>query len=222
MSKLVRLACLVCLLSGVLATGLTACSFQREAGDEYVASIPAAGASPRAVVAAGAPSLKVMLPDMPTRLDTRRVALERSDGATDYYAEMRWPDFLPLVLQAALVRDLAASGRFSSVIADTSPLPTQNLLQTRVIDFAVQHAADGKYALVRLRYQVLHGEQAGAFDIVEGRSDLQAETPSGIRDALGRAYAQATAQLIEKVASQAVAAGKPKSDRKTAKATTKY
>lgn len=57
-------------------------------------------------------------PKANTELDTYRVALLRDGGKRDYFAGVRWADFLPSIIQSTMVESLQNSGRFESVTAD--------------------------------------------------------------------------------------------------------
>ena len=182
------------LLLALLLT--SACSFTREAGDAWIVSIPPIESDTFKPASTGAPSLKILLPSAPDQLDTRRVALHRDDGALDYYDGMRWGDFLPLMLQSIVTRDLGASGAVGAVVPDSSPLPARNQLQLQVLKFSIWHEPDGIKAIIQLGYQLTNRGMIRDSGVVEGTQMLESETQAGIRGGFAGAYHQTLLQLV--------------------------
>src|ERR1700754_75783 len=101
-------------LSSVLAVALAGCSNiigPPDAPPIYLlkAQLPPAQPGPRV-----AWQLTVDQPDAPDALDTMRIALVQSNMQMDYYANSRWPDRLPDLVQGALIEGFDSSNRVSA------------------------------------------------------------------------------------------------------------
>jgi len=87
-------------------------------------------------------NLVVAYPKVPDTLDTSRIALLDQTGRWDYFAGMRWADFLSGNIQSALIGSLTASGKFTSVSSDDTTNQLDRLrLGSKVNKFeAIYHA----------------------------------------------------------------------------------
>lgn len=82
-------------------------------------------------VAAPAPLPLVLVVSRPrtsATLDTDRIATMPSTNRFDYYADARWSETAPQMLQHALVDALTADGRFEAVLAAPARVPTEMML----------------------------------------------------------------------------------------------
>ena len=90
-------------------------------------------------------ALAIDIPDATDSIDTRRIALIKSDATMDYYANASWPDRLPLLVQTALVAGFEASGRVPSVSRTQNALHADYELGVEIRDCAAHYAsADDK------------------------------------------------------------------------------
>jgi cholesterol transport system auxiliary component len=90
-------------------------------------------------------ALAIDVPDASESIDTRRIALVKSDATLDYYANAAWPDRLPLLVQTALVAGFQASGRVPSVSRTQDALHADYELGIEIRDCAAHYAdADDK------------------------------------------------------------------------------
>ena len=132
---------------------LSACSFSRDGGySRQFALKPAHVASGQ--YRKGYQSLKVRLPSATPELDTDRIALVQFGGRQDYIANAKWADFLPVLVQSALVQSFAASGRYANVMADDTPTATRYVLATDIEHFEIQMASGVAPAIARIRLRV--------------------------------------------------------------------
>lgn len=133
---------------------LSACSFSRDGGYGRQFTLEPAP------VTAGtyrktSHSLRVKLPSVAPELDTDRIAIIQPDGRQDYIANAKWADFLPVVIQSALVRSFAASGRYGGgVTADDTSARAQYVLATEVEDFHIEMPKGSTPALAHIRLRV--------------------------------------------------------------------
>jgi cholesterol transport system auxiliary component len=133
------------LLTLALAATMTACSLgvPRDTGNaNRVALDPIT--PPGTCTGHGGGTLTVAYPQVPDALNTYRIALTDFDQRADYFAGMRWEDFLPDTIQAALVESLRRTGRYDAVRADRSVAVSRWRLESDVREFeAVYQYADG-------------------------------------------------------------------------------
>ena len=192
-------------LNLIFFLALSACSFQREAGDDWIMTLPGSEHPVDTVESApvGAAALKVNLPDAPSWLDSRRVAVRRPDGALDYYAGARWADMLALQLQGALVASLSQSGgpasRFSQVVADDVAAPTPYRLNVMISSFEVRHdAGQPPIATVAIGFAL----QRDLKDILGGTAAGQTPLAGETRADISRGFADAYRQMADDLAKQ--------------------
>lgn len=169
----------------------------------------ASGAAAAPAAVAGV--LRVPRPTVQPGLDSSRIALTRAGNELDYFADSRWGDSLPKVLEAFAAESLANSGQFATVIsaAPASVMGDFDLLLT-VRHFEAAYAAGAPEARVDFDCVLL----GGAPRQVLGRCDASAQVPAGenrlgpIVNALERAAQQAIADAAAQAAALARAVRK--------------
>src|SRR5438309_1783528 len=117
----------------ILLSDLAACSLtsRRDTGDAHrVFSAPLAG---DALCQALRGSLTIDYPQVPDTLATSRIALIDQNGRLDYFAGMRWADFLPGNIQSALIGSF--SGSFASVTSDDTITRSRFVLDSEIKAF---------------------------------------------------------------------------------------
>ena len=153
-------------------------------------------------------ALAVGRPRAPVSLDTERVAITGPASRFDYYSGIRWAEPAPLMLQHLLVQALADDGRFATVVAAPSRVPSEYLLEIELRQF--EAVSDGGHAapVVHVEMQVTlvdaqRGTRLGSFTAT---ASVAADSES--RAAVMAAFDAATQQVIASiVASTRNAAG---------------
>jgi cholesterol transport system auxiliary component len=124
--------------SGFLLTGCGGLDFgPKDSNDTIYVLDPATEAQ-----AGGRPlpwALAVDIPDASDAIDSRRIALIKSDATMDYYANAMWPDRLPMLVQTALVAGFEASGRVPSVSRAQDAVHADYELGTDIRDCAAHY-----------------------------------------------------------------------------------
>jgi cholesterol transport system auxiliary component len=88
-------------------------------------------------------ALTVARPRASTALETDRIAVVPGPSRFDYYADVRWAEPAPQMLQQNLVAALEASGRYVGVFAAPARVPAELLLDVELRHFeAVAASAD--------------------------------------------------------------------------------
>ncbi len=146
-------------------------------------------------------ALSVVLPDAPDSLDTSRIAISRSAGTMDFYADASWPDHLTALVQTALVEGFEHSGRIEQVAADSAGLHANYLLMTSIRDFEARYdTPDGApTAVVSLDAKLVTRavRQIVSHTTVSQEVPAGANTISAAVDALNRAFAAAVGQIVD-------------------------
>jgi cholesterol transport system auxiliary component len=96
---------------------------------------PPAGGSPTSW------ALAIDVPNASDSIDSRRIALIKSDSTMDYYANASWPDRLPVLVQTALLAAFQASGRVPSVSRTQDALHADYELGVEIRDCAAHYSA---------------------------------------------------------------------------------
>ncbi len=95
--------------------------------------------------------LSVAVPDAARSLDTERIALNPTPATVDYYANARWPDRAPLVVQSALVEAFQTTGKITAVSRDTSGLAVDYALRTELREFQAKYDAPNTAPTIAVR-----------------------------------------------------------------------
>jgi cholesterol transport system auxiliary component len=82
--------------------------------------------------------LAVSAPDASESLDTSRIALHRGANL-DYFADARWTDAVPLLLQAKLVEAFEKSTKIPAVAATSDAVRADYVLETTLRDFEARY-----------------------------------------------------------------------------------
>jgi cholesterol transport system auxiliary component len=138
-------------------------------------------------------SLSIGRPEASPAIDTTRIAVVRSGVEIEYYANARWVDRPPAMLQPILVQSFRSSGAIAVVAGDRAAFRPDFVLNTDIVAFYSLHA-EGTTPEVRVDIasnliQMPRRNVAGATDI--GRTvaatggDLIAVT-AAFDDALGK------------------------------------
>jgi cholesterol transport system auxiliary component len=151
-------------------------------------------------------ALSVQLPEASGSFDTNRIALVRGQGTLDYYANAAWPDRLPLLVQAVLVRAFQDSGRIGAVAREEDALHADYLLATTLRDFSAHYAsADGApEARVSITAQIAtaHGRKLVATRTVAQDVPASANSVPAVVDAFNQALAAVATEIVAWTLSQ--------------------
>jgi cholesterol transport system auxiliary component len=82
-------------------------------------------------------------------LNTTRIALTRSPGVTEYFANGAWADYAPILLQGKLIESFEAS-KAVSVGRDAVGLRPDYVLQSDLRDFQAEYSGQAPTAHLRL------------------------------------------------------------------------
>lgn len=182
---------------------LSACSFTREDGDQWVMVLPHGNEKAATNVETALPkgsTLKVELPESPSYLETQRVAVQRPDGALDYYAGARWADILPLHFQQALVASLQGAGIYRQVVADDVAAPAKYRLLIQMQEFTIAHArGSAAEAHLRITYALQKDRRDVAHGTAMGQAVLTNESRPGIQAGYNQAYQDLVGDLIRQI-----------------------
>jgi len=151
-------------------------------------------------------ALSVQLPEASGSFDTTRIALTRAPGTLDYYANAAWPDRLPLLVQAVLVRGFQDSGRIPAVAREEDALHADYLLATTVRDFSAHYTGpDGApEARVSIAAQLAaaHGRKLVATRTISQDVPASANSVSAAVDAFNQALAAVVTEIVAWTLSQ--------------------
>lgn len=148
--------------------------------------------------------LRVERPVAAAGLGDDRVATLWPGGRIDYLAGARWGDALPLVVGAALVEALDASGAFRTVQDDTSPFTATHVLRLEIRRFEADYTA-GSPPVVHV---TIAGSAGRAIDrrvvattVATAEVRAAANNQAAVLAAFNEAFARATADLAAAIAS---------------------
>ena len=148
-------------------------------------------------------ALAVARPRAAESLDGDRIAVVQPGNRFDHYAEVRWLEPAPEMLQSLLVRTLQAGGRFETVVAAPSRVPADLLLDVELRRFEARYSSadsapvvdvEMQFTLVDLRNgRRVPGPLASAQALAA--ADRRAEVASAFQLATGEVLARASAWL---------------------------
>ncbi len=188
MRSMIASLILAALCAGCVGSALES---KREAPEVYRLAAPA-------LPDAGGPlpaALSVGRPRAPVALDTERIAVAGPGSRFDYYAGVRWAEPAPLMLQQLLVQALASDGRFATVVAAPSRVPTEYSLDVELRQFEATRVGAGAPAVhVRLQATLLDSRRGLRLASFVAESTVTAGDDR--RAAVVAAFEEATRQAI--------------------------
>jgi cholesterol transport system auxiliary component len=143
--------------------------------------------------------LAVAAPDASESLDTPRIALHR--GATlDYFADARWTDAVPLLVQAKLVEAFEKSARIPAVAATSDAVRADYVLETTLRDFQARYDSPNGAPTIVVDI-VVHVVTVGRNDVI-ATHDFHQEAPAARNDipSVVAAFNQAAGAAFEEIA----------------------
>jgi cholesterol transport system auxiliary component len=146
-------------------------------------------------------ALAVDVPDALDSIDTRRIALIKSDGTLDYYANAVWPDRMPILVQTALVAGFQASGRVPSVARTQDALHADYELGSELRDCAAHYSApDGVPSVtvnIMAQMSTAHGRKIVASFAARQQVPAGQNSTGAVVAAFNAALGAAVGQIVE-------------------------
>ena len=183
------------------------------------ASALATSASP--VPAPAGLAIAVARPRAATALDTDRIAVQSAGNRFEYYADARWAESAPQMLQQNLVNALAATAQFTGgVMTAPARVPTELLLDLELRRFEVvtagaDAAASGAAPVVHVQVQASLVDSRRAARVTSFVSEASVPAAENRLQAVVAAFDRANAQVVNDIAArvQAAAAAMPAQSR---------
>jgi len=202
----------VALVAGCLLQGCTGSLLESQvpAPEVYRLGALAAGADTGAPSPAAVPTaslaLTVARPRASQALDTDRIAVVPEPRRFDYYADVRWSEPAPQMLQQSLVAAFEASGRFAGVLAAPARVPSELLLDVEVRHFEAVAASPGARPEVVVQLQTSLVDMRRAARVASFVSEARVTASDNRRGAIVAAFDQASARVIADVVERSIAA----------------
>ena len=140
-------------------------------------------------------ALAVGRPRAPVSLDTERIAVAGPDTRFDYYSGIRWAEPAPLMIQHLLVEALAADGRFATVVAVPSRVPSKYQLEIELRRFEAETDGHGP-PVVKVEMQVMLLDRRGGTLVASFPATASVVAEGDRRAAVLSAFNAATRQAI--------------------------
>jgi ABC-type uncharacterized transport system auxiliary subunit len=146
--------------------------------------------------------LVVQYPTADAALDSYRVALVNTTGRLDYYSATRWVDFLPLIVQNALVDTLSGAALFETVTSEDTEMRPDYFLKTRISGFEAVYPTDDPATMPEIHVQLDFLLTGRGHDGLQrkfsttGHQQAKTDTVAGIHDAFKSAFAKAQLQML--------------------------
>ncbi len=145
-------------------------------------------------------ALAVMRPDVPSGLDTDRIALLQANGTLDYYANATYPERVPAAVQRALVDGFESSGRIVAVAREQEALHADYNLVTEVKDFeakyAVQDGVPQAVVVIHAKLVTAHGRKVLANFVASKTANASVNTTGAAVQALSQAMNAAIIDIV--------------------------
>lgn len=148
-------------------------------------------------------TVQVLRPSASPGLAGSRIAVLRSGARLDYYANARWVEEAPPLLQSQIIDALRMGGRFATVESDTEPFAAQYLLSVHIAKFQAEYTdAGGPTIFVTIDCTL--GRRTDRTVIVsfaaQGTAHATADHLEAVVAAFGAATSQAMQQIAENIA----------------------
>ena len=164
-------------------------------------------------------AIAVARPRAATALDTDRIAVQSAGNRFEYYADARWAESAPQMLQQNLVNALAATAQFTGgVMTAPARVPTELLLDLELRRFEVvtagaDAAASGAAPVVHVQVQASLVDSRRAARVTSFVSEASVPAAENRLQAVVAAFDRANAQVVNDIAArvQAAAASMPAS-----------
>jgi cholesterol transport system auxiliary component len=144
--------------------------------------------------------LAVGTPDASESLDATRIALHRG-AVMDYFADARWTDAVPLLIQAKLIEAFEKGGKIRAVAATSDAVRADYVLESTLRDFQANYDSPNGTPKIVVDI-VVRVVNAGRSDIV-ATHDFHQEAPAARNDipSVVAAFNLASGAVLEEIAS---------------------
>lgn len=134
-------------------------------------------------------------------LDTRRIALTRSPGVIEYFANGAWADNTPILLQGKLIESFEASRAIVSVGRDAVGLRPDYVLQSDLRDFQAEYTDGTPIAHLRLAAKLVRmpDRRIVANILTEQKVPAEGNSLAQIIRAFDRAASEAFEEVVVRV-----------------------
>ncbi len=154
------------------------------------AAPPPAGAS-----ASSSGALQVLRPAAAPGLGGDGIAVFRPGARLDFYNNARWAADAPTALQALVIEQLRAAGRFTTVEAESGPFAAEYLLSLDLTHFEARYGAGGPPTIeVTLFASLGRRSDRSVLQSMSAHSTVRAEADR--MQAVIAAFEQATAEVL--------------------------
>ena len=161
-------------------------------------------AKPSATVQATG-TVQVLRPTASPGLIGSRIAVMRPGARLDYYANARWAEEAPALLQSQIIDALRTGGRFATVESDTEPFAAQYLLSVAIANFQAQYSDSGP-PTVFVTLNCTLGRRTDRSVIVSFLAQGIAPASADHLEAVVTAFRAATSQAMQQIEENVAAA----------------
>lgn len=147
--------------------------------------------------------IKVDYPTAASDLDTYRIAVAKADGRQDYFAHARWDEFLPSVVQSALIETLTKSGSYAYVGSDENKAQNDYILHAYIEACTAVYAAAGSppEAHIRIVFHLTgaHGSKVVRTFTVDKKARAESNTLASVAKAFNGAFLAVAEDVLKKL-----------------------
>ncbi len=153
-------------------------------------------------------AIAVARPRAASAIDTDRIAVQSAGNRFEYYADARWAESAPQMLQQNLVSALAATAQFSGgVMTSPARVPTELLLDLELRRFEVvtagaDAAASGAAPVVHVQVQASLIDSRRAARVTSFVSEASVPATENRLQAVVAAFDRANAQVVNDIAAR--------------------
>ena len=151
-----------------------------------------------AIAAQPAGTVQVLRPSASPGLAGSRIAVMRLGARLDYYANARWAEEAPALLQSQIIDALRTGGRFATVESDTEPFAAQYLLSVDIANFQAQYKDSGP-PTVFVTLNCTLGRRTDRSVIVSFLAQGAAPASADHLEAVVAAFRAATSQAMQQI-----------------------
>ncbi len=144
-------------------------------------------------------TVEVLRPSASPGLVGSRIAVARAGGRLDYYANARWVEEAPALLQSQIIDALRTGGRFATVESDVEPFVAQYLLSVNIANFQAQYIDAGP-PTVFVTLNCTFGHRTDRTVIVSFLAQGSARATADHLEAVVAAFRAATSQAMQQIA----------------------
>jgi ABC-type uncharacterized transport system auxiliary subunit len=148
-------------------------------------------------------TVQVLRPSASPGLVGSRIAVARAGARLDYYANARWVEEAPALLQSQIIDALRTGGRFATVESDADPFAAQYLLSVNIANFQAQYTDAGP-PTVFVTLNCTFGNRTDRTVIVSFLAQGAAHASADHLEAVVAAFRVATSQAMQQIAENIV------------------